>query len=113
MAAPLADSGGKRSGPLTIREVLELPAMVDVATAGRALGFGRTKAYALARAGGFPCRIVRTGETYRVPTPEILAVLGIDLASVPEDVAEHAARDRGGSARPKHKAKGYRRGRRR
>lgn len=70
------------SGDLSIGEVLRLPATVDVATAGRALGFGRSKAYALARADAFPCRIIRAGETYRVPTPEIFALLGIDLAGL-------------------------------
>lgn len=70
------------SGPLTIGEVLRLPATVDVTTAGRALGFGRSKAYALARSGAFPCRIIRAGGTYRVPTSVILEALGIDLASL-------------------------------
>ena len=70
------------SRPLTIGEVLRLPATVDLTTAGRALGFGRTKAYAMLREDRFPCRLVRIGETYRVPTADILALLGIDVASV-------------------------------
>lgn len=75
---------GERGGSdgLTIEEVLRLPASVDLTTAGRALGFGRTKAYALVRAGAFPCRVIRVGEVYRVPTAEILALLGIDPASI-------------------------------
>jgi Helix-turn-helix domain len=66
------------SVPLTISEALALPAVVDPLTAARALGLGRTTAYALARDGAFPCRIVRVGAVYRVPTAELLAVLGLE-----------------------------------
>ena len=72
----------ERTGPLTLDEVIRLPATVDLPTAARALGFGRSKAYALARSGGFPCRVLHAGETYRVPTAEILALLGIDINAV-------------------------------
>ena len=72
----------ERTGPLTINEVMRLPATVDLPTAARALGFGRSKAYALVRSGGFPCRVLHAGETYRVPTAEILALLGIDINAV-------------------------------
>ncbi|MDN5854667.1 MAG: helix-turn-helix domain-containing protein, partial [Actinomycetia bacterium] len=41
-------------------------------TAARAFGIGRTKAYELARDGDFPCRVVRVGATYHVPTAELL-----------------------------------------
>ena len=37
-------------------------------TAARALGLGRTNAYDLARRQQFPCRIIRIGDTYRVPS---------------------------------------------
>ncbi|HEY3684796.1 MAG TPA: DNA-binding protein [Streptosporangiaceae bacterium] len=67
---------------LTFAQVLRLPASVDLTTAAHALGFGRTKAYALARNGTFPCRVIRVGEVYRVPTAELLALLGIDIASL-------------------------------
>ena len=62
--------------PLTIDQVRALPAMVDVVTAARALGLGRSKAYELAKADAFPCRIVKIGATYRVPTSDLLRVLG-------------------------------------
>ena len=61
--------------PLTIDQVRALPAMVDVVTAARALGLGRSKAYELAKADAFPCRIVKIGATYRVPTSDLLRVL--------------------------------------
>ncbi len=66
---------------LSISEVLALPAVVDLVTAARALGLGRTTAYALARDGAFPCRVLRVGAVYRVPTPELLAVLGLAPAA--------------------------------
>jgi hypothetical protein len=73
---------------LTPAEISTLPAVVDLVTAGRALGLGRTKAYELARAGEFPCRVLRVGKTYLVPTAGLLALLGLDASaaqSPPED----------------------------
>jgi hypothetical protein len=61
---------------MSLAELGELPAVIDLVTAGRALGLGRTKSYELARSGHFPCRILRVGNTYRVPTPELLTLLG-------------------------------------
>jgi len=69
------------SMPLTISEALALPAVVDLVTAARALGLGRTTAYALAQDGAFPCRVVRVGAVYRVPTADLLAVLGLHPAA--------------------------------
>jgi hypothetical protein len=62
---------------LSVADVQHLPAVVDVVTAGRALGLGRTKTYQLARTGQFPCRVIRIGKTYLVPTAELLALLGL------------------------------------
>jgi hypothetical protein len=61
---------------MSLAELGELPAVIDLVTAGRALGIGRTKTYELARAGEFPCRVLRIGRTYLVPTPELLTLLG-------------------------------------
>jgi predicted DNA-binding transcriptional regulator AlpA len=63
---------------LTRAELLALPAAVDVATAARALGLGRSTAYELARRDAFPCRVLRVGSSYRIPTAELLRVLGLD-----------------------------------
>ena len=52
---------------LTLAEIAGLPAVTDLVTAGRALGIGRTRAYELARAGQFPCPVIRAGGTWRVP----------------------------------------------
>ncbi|GAA4607778.1 helix-turn-helix domain-containing protein [Actinoallomurus liliacearum] len=62
---------------LSLADISTLPAVVDLVTAGRALGIGRTKSYELARSGQFPCRIIRIGKTYMVPTAELLALLGL------------------------------------
>ncbi|MDP4511176.1 DNA-binding protein [Nonomuraea turcica] len=63
---------------LTIEELLALPATVDLPTAGRAFGIGRTKAHELARSGTFPCHVLRIGSTYRVGRAAILRALDID-----------------------------------
>ena len=56
---------------------LRATASVDLMTAALALGLGRTKAYDLARRDQFPCRCIRIGETYRIPTPGLLELLGL------------------------------------
>lgn len=65
------------SAGLTAAQIRKLPAMVVLVTAGRALGIGRTKSYALARAGTFPCRVLRVGDSYLVPTSGLLPLLGL------------------------------------
>lgn len=63
--------------PLTRTELLALPAAVDVETAARAFGLGRTTAYALAKSDAFPCAVIRAGKSYRVITADLLRVLHI------------------------------------
>ena len=62
---------------LTPAELASLPAATDLLTAARALGLGRTRAYQMARAGQFPCPVIKTGRTYLVPTGGLLALLGL------------------------------------
>jgi hypothetical protein len=64
---------------LTLAEIAELPAVTGLVTAGRALGVGRTRAYELARAGQFPCPVIRVGRTWLVPTAGLLALLGLPV----------------------------------
>lgn len=67
---------------LTVRELLDLPAVVDVATASRAFGISRSHGYNLARSGDFPCRVIRAGRSFRIPTTDLRRVLGVgDQAS--------------------------------
>ena len=68
---------------LTLAEIAGLPAVTDLVTAGRALGIGRTTAYELARAGKFPCPVIRAGGTWRVPTAGLLDLLGLPVPGLP------------------------------
>jgi hypothetical protein len=70
--------------PLTLAEIAGLPAVTDLVTAGRALGLGRTKAYELARAGQFPCPVIRAGKSWVVPTAGLLALLGLPVPGSPD-----------------------------
>lgn len=63
---------------MSVEELLALPVSVDLVTAGRAFGLGRTKAFELAQGGEFPCRVLRVGRKYRVPRSAIFEALGID-----------------------------------
>jgi hypothetical protein len=63
---------------MTLDELLDLPVSVDLVTAGRAFGLGRTKAFELAKAGEFPCRVLSVGHKYRVPRTAIFEALGVD-----------------------------------
>jgi len=62
--------------PVTIAQ-LRARATVDLMTAACALGLGRTKAYELAKQDEFPCRVIRIGDSYRVPTAGLLELLGV------------------------------------
>jgi predicted DNA-binding transcriptional regulator AlpA len=59
-------------------EVLALPAVVDVPTAGRAYGISERHAYELARRGEFPVPVRRLGRLSRVRRADLLEDLGID-----------------------------------
>ena len=71
--------------PTAIRD---LGASTDIETAAAIIGFGRTKAYAMARIGEFPVRTVRIGRRYVVPIAGILELLGCGHAQTgtPETV---------------------------
>ncbi|WP_440902162.1 DNA-binding protein [Actinosynnema sp.] len=71
---------------MTREELFNLPAVVNLVTAGRALGIGETKTRELARSNAFPVRLLRVGNRYRVSTADILAYLGL-----PRPAAEPAA----------------------
>ncbi len=66
------------SDGLNRAELLALPASVDLETANRAIGLGRSKGYDLARRDAYPCRVLRLGKCYRVITADLLRVLGIE-----------------------------------
>lgn len=58
-------------------DVQRLPVVVDLPTAARLLGIGRTSAYELVRTGQWPTPVIRVGRLIRVPTAPLLAALGV------------------------------------
>ncbi|URM97347.1 helix-turn-helix domain-containing protein [Actinomadura madurae] len=62
-------------------EVAELPTVVDIVTAARALGLSRSHAYELAKRDAFPCRVIRVGTRYRVPTACLLRLIEVEEVS--------------------------------
>ncbi|MCZ1008466.1 hypothetical protein O1L68_18755 [Streptomyces lydicus] len=63
---------------MTGEELLALPAVIDLDTANKALMIGRSTGYGLARQGDYPVRVLRLGNAYRVPTAELLKLLGLE-----------------------------------
>lgn len=63
---------------MTPAEVLALPASVDLPTACRALGIGKSFGYTLAASDEFPVPILRFGRLIKVPLSGIVAALGLD-----------------------------------
>lgn len=63
---------------MTRRELLGLPTAVDLPTAGRALGIGRSLVYDLHQRGELPFRVLKLGRRLRVPREELFRVLGIE-----------------------------------
>jgi hypothetical protein len=61
---------------LSPAELRNLPSVIDLVTAGRAFGLGRTKSHELARAGQFPVPVLRLGNSYRVTRAALLRALG-------------------------------------
>jgi hypothetical protein len=65
---------------MTEAELRALPVALDLETAGKAWGFGRTKSHQLARRGEFPAPVLRLGNAYRVTKADLLRSLGLDPA---------------------------------
>jgi len=63
-------------------EVHALPPVLDVPTAGRLLGLGRSAAYDLVLAGSWPTPVLRLGRRLRIPTAPLLALLGLSTDSL-------------------------------
>ena len=73
--------------PMSMAEVVALPATTDVATAGRAFGLSREHSYDLAKAGTFPCPVLRVGSRWIVPRAGLLKALGIEDPTTAEVAA--------------------------
>ncbi|MGF0314633.1 helix-turn-helix transcriptional regulator [Nocardia fluminea] len=52
----------------------------DLPMAAKAIGASRSHAYALAKKGEFPCKVIRVGRRYRVVTADLRRLLDIDNA---------------------------------
>jgi excisionase family DNA binding protein len=76
---------------MTLDELLALPVSVDLATAARALGIGRSTSYELIRRGEFPCRVLRLGNSYRIPRADLFLALGMDPAGIHTPATESNA----------------------
>jgi predicted site-specific integrase-resolvase len=57
---------------------METSRTMDIPSAGRALGIGRSLAYELARSGQFPVPVLRLGSKLRVPRAPLEKLLGGD-----------------------------------
>lgn len=69
----------RKATPMTIDasdiDVRRLPVVIDLPTAARLLGIGRTSAYELVRTGQWPTPVIRAGRLIRVPTRPLLVLL--------------------------------------
>lgn len=61
------------------------PTSLTLAEAASILGIGRSTAYAAARNGTFPTKVIQIGGRYIVPTKPLLDLLGIE--EIPEEAA--------------------------
>ncbi|KGH48252.1 hypothetical protein IN07_03355 [Modestobacter caceresii] len=75
----------------TADEVRDLPVVVDLVTAGSALGMGRTASYELARRGEFPVAVLKVGHRYRVVTAHLRELLGVQPDGEPAGAKHPAA----------------------
>lgn len=72
------------AGPeMSIEDLLALPAVVDLTTAGKAWRMGHSKAAELARKEEFPCPVLRVGRYWKVRKVELLRSLGLNLDGTP------------------------------
>jgi predicted DNA-binding transcriptional regulator AlpA len=62
---------------MTREEMVTLPAVLDVPTAARVLGVGRSAAYELVRSGAWPTPVIRLGKLIKIPTAPLLTLVGV------------------------------------
>jgi excisionase family DNA binding protein len=58
-------------------DLAALPPTIDLVTAARLLGIGRTTAYELVRDGRWPTPIIHAGRKIRIPSASLRSVLGV------------------------------------
>ena len=79
---PAEDRDGQRAERKTT-----LPASLDLMSAARLLGIGRTCAYGLISRGRWPTPVIRVGRCIRIPTQPLLALLELDPAVIHNPLA--------------------------
>jgi len=82
----------QKSKALTIPELLNLPAIVSLKTAAKAIDMSIGTAYKLVHQNRFPCTVLRPSHHYKVPTAGLLRCLEIENSLVRlEDVEKGAS----------------------
>ena len=81
------------STPMTLAETANLPTTLDISTTARLLGIGRTTLYTLVAQDAMPVPVIRAGQTIRVPTAPLLALLGITTTPQTAEVTSSTAGD--------------------
>jgi predicted DNA-binding transcriptional regulator AlpA len=61
---------------MTRDELATLPALLDVPTAAKVLGIGRSLAYDLVRRGEWPTTVLHIGKLIKIPSAPLLALIG-------------------------------------
>lgn len=68
---------------MTVEELLALPAVVNLETAGKAWRLSHSTAAELARSEEFPCRVLQIGKRYKVRKVDLLQSLGLNMDGTP------------------------------
>ena len=76
---------------MTRAELAALPPILDVPTAARVLGIGRSLAYDLIRQSRWPTPVVRVGKLIKIPTGPLLELLAIATASSAAPGIDHTS----------------------
>jgi predicted DNA-binding transcriptional regulator AlpA len=69
---------GRPESGYRLADLRSLPPTIDIETAAKVIGIGRTLAYELAKSNQFPCPVLRVGRRYVVPTSGLVRLLGAD-----------------------------------
>lgn len=69
---------------LSQQELAALPPVIDIPTASRLLGVGKSAAYELVRTGQWPTPVLRLGRLIKVPTAPLLTLLGVGASDARE-----------------------------
>jgi hypothetical protein len=68
-----------------IPDLADLPPVLDLPTAGRLIGLGRTAAYQAVREGTWPTPVLHVRRKYALPTAPLLELLGLHPDGQPDN----------------------------